>query len=124
MLANIYPLVCDNIVRIILIIVVDMYSSTLLYKCKLVHQNIKPELTDITDIVRVYRSMNAAIGPLLLCTTSLGLVILTAVTFLLSALGRMDYAVYIVIEMLLLYNLASTSHRCHDVLQSLKPLLR
>ena len=122
-LAAIYPFVCDNLVRIVLLLVVDMYSSTLLYKCGVV-QNIRPELTDIAEILRIYRSMNASIGPILLCTTSLGLVILTSVTFLLSALGRADFAVYIVITMLLLYNLASRSHTCYDALQSLKPLLR
>ena len=122
-LAQVYPVLVDTASRVSLIIAVDMYTSTFFSMCKANKDNTL--ITgEIYRTIQAYRTINTSIGPILMGSSSKGVLLLTAISYLLAVGSNPSLIILGTIEFLLLYTLAELSQRCFEELQSLKQVLR
>ena len=122
--AHIYPNLADTASRYCFIIIIDMYTATCIHQCKTLKKTKQQDTAKFLGAINLYQNMNAAIGPALLICNSMGVILLTAITFIIAVKTEVDFIIYIGIQFFLLWFLAARSQACFETLQSLKNILR
>ena len=127
LLINIAAQICLNLAetasRYCFIIIIDMYTATCIQQCKKL-KNKRQDAAEFLGAINLYQNINASIGPALLICNSIGVILLTAITYIFAVKTGIDYIVYIGILFSLLWFLAARSQACFEHLQSLKNILR
>ena len=104
-LKQVYPNLAYTASTCCLLIVVDMYTKTFLSMCKVIKDNTL-STKEVINTIQAYRTIKASIGPILLGCSSIGIVLLTAIVYVLAVKGTPELMIYVLLEFVYLFSLA------------------